>query len=134
MRTKLITKSKFIINPKSKVVICVMNVDPQLCGSELWHTIESETWKLKAPMVDNIFGKFTVKAVAKCNPNDTFDEAIGRKIAESKAKVKAFRIAKNIWSCIAKRLLNEHTIAMEMYSNCRAMEKFEFNHVEELSK
>ena len=134
MKTKLKTESKFIVNPENRVVICVMDVDAQLHEFKSWYMVDYDDWKVKAPMVKNSYGKFTVKATARCNPNDTFNETIGKRIAESRAKVKAFRIAKNIWSCITKKLFNEYNISMEMYENCKAMEKFESNHVKELSE
>lgn len=134
MKTKLRTESKFIVTPEEKVVVCVMNADMQLLKFNPWDMTDPSMWKTKAPMVDSIYGIFTVTANAKCNPNDTFDETIGKRIAESRAKSKAFKIAKNVWSCIAEKLLNEYNISMEMYKNCEAMEEIETNHAKELSK
>lgn len=37
-----------------------------------------------------------VKGVAKCSPNDTFDETIGKRIAESKAKISLFKTANKL--------------------------------------
>lgn len=134
MKTKLRTESKFIVKPEEKVVVCAMNVDMQLLKFDSWDMIEISDWKAKAPMVNNLYGMFTVTAKAKCAPDDKFDEVIGKRIAESRAKSKAFRIAKNVWSCIAEKLLNEYNISMEMYKNCAAMEEIESNHAKELSK
>ena len=72
--------------------------------------------------------------VANCNPNDTFDEVTGKRIAESRAKTKAFKIAKNVWNCIAKGLTEKANIANTMAKNCAAMEEIESNHVKELSE
>ena len=72
--------------------------------------------------------------ISICNPNDTFDEVIGKRIAESKAKTKAFKIAKNVWNCIAKGLAKKANIANIMAKNCAAMEEIESNHVKELSE
>ena len=133
MKTKLRTDSKFIVKPENKVVVCNMRVDMQFVDSNLWAYMDTKWWATKAPMVDD-FGKFTVIAKARCNPNDTFDEVIGKRIAESKAKTKAFKIAKNVWNCIAKGLTKRANIANTMAKNCAAMEEIESNHVKELSE
>lgn len=133
MKTKLKTNSEFIVKPESKVVICKMKVSMQLFDSDLWDYIDYDWWVTKAPMV-NTHGEFTVTAKARCNPNDTFDEVIGKRIAESKAKTKAFKIAKNVWNCIAKGLTEKANIANIMAKNCAAMEEIESNHVKELSE
>ena len=134
MKTKLRTDSEFIVKPENKVVVCNMRVDMQLVASNLWAYMDTKWWATtKAPMVDD-FGKFTVTAKARCNPNDTFDEVTGKRIAESKAKTKAFKIAKNVWSCIAKNLTKKANIANIMAKYCAAMEEIESNHVKELSE
>lgn len=134
MKTKLKTNSKFIVKPENKVVVCNMKVSMQLFdNSIMWNYIDSDWWATKAPMVNGC-GEFTVTAKARCNANDTFDEVTGKRIAESKAKTKAFKIAKNVWSCIAKNLTKKANIANIMAKNCAAMEEIESNHVKELSE
>ena len=133
MKTRLRTKSEFIVKPENKVVVCIMKVDMQLIDSGCWCLINPKWWATKAPMV-NDYGEFTVTAKARCNPNDTFDEVIGKRIAESKAKTKALKIAKNVWNCIAKGLTEKANIANIMAKNCAAMEEIESNHVKELSE
>ena len=133
MKTRLRTNSEFIVKPENKVVVCIMSVDMQLINSECWYFVNSAWWATKAPMV-NGYGEFTVTAKARCNPNDTFDEVTGKRIAESKAKTKAFKIAKNVWNCIAKGLTKRANIANTMAKNCAAMEEIESNHVKELSE
>ena len=133
MKTKLRTNSEFIVKPENKVVVCNMRASMQLFDSILWGYTDPEWWATKAPMV-NGYGEFTVTAKARCNPNDTFDEVTGKRIAESKAKTKAFKIAKNVWNCIAKGLTKKANIANTMAKNCAAMEEIESNHVKELSE
>lgn len=133
MKTRVRTTSKFIVKPENKVVVCNMKVDMQLFNSECWRQIDPAWWATKAPMV-NDFGKFTVTAKARCNSDDTFDEATGKKIAESRAKAKAFKTAKNVWGCIAVGLFNKATAAKGMCINCEAVEEIEIKHVEKLSK
>ena len=133
MKTKLRTNSEFIVKPENKVVVCNMRVSMQLFDSDLWSYTDPDWWATKAPMV-NGYGEFTVTAKARCNPNDTFDEVTGKRIAESKAKTKAFKIAKNVWNCIAKSLTKKANKANTMAKNCAAMEEIESNHVKELSE
>lgn len=133
MRTRVVTKSKFIVKPENKVVVCKMSVDMQLPKSECWGSMDCNCWNTKAPMVD-YSGRFTVMAKAKCNSEDTFDEATGKKIAESRAKAKAFKIAKNVWNCIAGDLTEKGAIAGEMARHCSIVEEVEIKHTEELSK
>lgn len=133
MKTNLRTDSEFIVKSENKVVVCNMRVSMQFFDSILWCYIDPDWWATKAPRV-NSSGEFTVTAKARCNPNDTFDEVTGKRIAESRAKTKAFKIAKNVWNCIAKGLTEKANIANTMAKNCAAMEKIESNHVKELSE
>lgn len=133
MKTKVVTEPKFIVKPENKVVICNMRVDMKLMDSELWSVIRRQWWITKAPEV-NDFGEFVVTAKARCNSVDTFDETIGKRIAESRAKAKAFKIAKNVWNCIAKELYNNSKLAEERAKNCKIVEEVELKHVKELVK
>lgn len=133
MKTKVKTESKFIVKPENKVVVCNMKVDMQLMNSECWNHIDCDWWATKAPKV-NHFGEFTVTAIARCNSEDTFDEATGKKIAESRAKAKAFKTAKNVWGCIFTGLRNQTDIAGAMAKHCEAVEEIEINHVKKLSE
>lgn len=133
MKTGIKTEPKFIVKPEDKVVVCKMKVDMQLDKSECWNYMYSTSWDTKAPMV-SFNGRFTVTAKAKCSSEDTFDEVIGKRIAESRAKAKAFRIAKNVWSSIAKDLSSKAKTAEKMAENCTIVEEVEVRHVTELSK
>lgn len=133
MRTRVKTSPKFIVKPEDKVVVCNMKVDMQLMNSECWNYINSDWWATKAPKV-NDFGEFTVTAVARCNSEDTFDETIGKRIAESKAKAKAFKTAKNVWGCIFRGLRDQTDIAGAMAKHCEVVEEAEVKHVHILSK
>nr|DAR02413.1 MAG TPA: hypothetical protein [Crassvirales sp.] len=133
MKTKVVTEPKFIVKPENKVVICNMRVDMQLRVSEIWPIIKEEWWGTKAPKV-NYFGGFVVTAKARCNSVDTFDETIGKRIAESRAKAKAFKIAKNVWNRIAEELYNNSKLAEERAKNCKIVEEVELKHVKELVK
>lgn len=133
MKTRIKTEPKFIVKPEDKVVVCKMKVDMQLIDSECWPYIGAAWYGNKALKV-NQFGEFTVKAIARCNPEDTFDEVIGKRIAESRAKAKAFKTATNVWLCITKGLKEQANIAGTMAAHCELVRKAEVEHVEKLSE
>ena len=62
MKTRLRTKSEFIVKPENKVVVCIMKVDMRLIDSECWCFINHKWYTTKAPMV-NDYGVFTVTGV-----------------------------------------------------------------------
>ena len=57
---------------------------------------------------------FKVKGVAKCNPNDTYDETLGKRIAFSKAFITGHKKFKFIIECCYYALTAKK---MEMYNN-----------------
>ena len=57
---------------------------------------------------------FKVKGVAKCNPNDTYDETLGKRIAFSKAFITGHKKFKFIIECCYYALTDKK---MEMYNN-----------------
>lgn len=132
-RTKIKTESEFIVKPEDRLVVCKMRVDMQIFDFEFWRFIDSDWWYSKAPIVDNL-GHFTVTAKAKCSTDDIFSESKGKRIAESKAKAKAFKISSNVWDCITKGITEYAKVAGTFASNCAAMEAIEIEHVKELSK
>ena len=132
-RNRVKTKSNFIVKEENKVVVCVMDVDIQLSKSEVWRDIDLNCWNKKAPMV-NYSGVFKVTAKARCNSEDAFDIEIGKRIAESKAKAKAFRIAKNVWKSIVERFVNNAKVAEQMMNNCALAEEIENKHTEKLTE
>lgn len=133
MRARVKTEAKFIVKPENKVVICLMKVDMQMPQSKLWLDMDYNCWKTKAPMVD-WEGKFTVIGKAKCNSEDIFNETTGKRIAESRAKAKAFKIAKNVYNCIVEDLTKKVIIMGEIARHCSIIEDGEIKHIEKLSK
>lgn len=80
---------RYIIQPQSKVVVCIMECSiPHL---PYFSHIMNKFHEVSGPNYS-----FTVKGTAKCGPRDTYDEQIGMRIAESKAKEKAINKAYKI--------------------------------------
>ena len=81
----MITDTKFHVDAKNKVVICELKVDMQMHKHPAWIAIDNTTWKKKFPNV-SYDEEFTVKAKARCNNTDTFDEKKGKRIEENHVK------------------------------------------------
>lgn len=87
-----IEKIKYIINTEKKITICIMQCCIDFDKTLPKVDIYTHMWRKKLPHIDRN-GTFTVKAIAKCSKEDVFNENIGKKLAESRANLKAFNIA-----------------------------------------
>ena len=128
----LIEKSNFHVDEANKVVVCTLECDMQLNKHPAWDAIDYRMFK-NFPNA-NYYGKFTVKAKARCNATDTFDVETGRMIAESRAKAKMFNISSRVYKLCSDALTK---IAKECSNSSVACEKammIENNHVLELTR
>lgn len=128
----MITDTKFHVDAENKVVICELKVDMQMHKHPAWIAIDSTMWKKKFPNV-SYDGEFTVKAKARCNNTDTFDETVGKRIAESRAKAKMFSIAQRVWGECYKALACYTAECSRSIRACLEAKRIEENHVKELS-
>lgn len=129
MRNRVkITKANYIVNPEKKVVVCVLECDMQLCKHPAWDHIYFNMWA-NLPLVDNS-GTFKVRAIARCNEEDAFNEEAGKRIAESRAKGKAFATAAKVYKEIEKYFLNCAALVNESVEACEQAVKVEKAHVE----
>lgn len=129
MRNRVkITKANYIVNPEKKVVVCVLECDMQLYKHPAWNNIYSDMWA-NLPLVDNS-GTFKVRAIARCNEEDAFNEEAGKRIAESRAKGKAFATAAKVYKEIEKYFLNCAALVNESVEACEQAVKVEKAHVE----
>ena len=123
MRNRVkITKANYIVNPEKKVVVCVLECDMQLCKHPAWDHIYSNMWA-NLPLVDNR-GTFKVRAIARCNEEE------GKRIAEYRAKGKAFATAAKVYKEIEKYFLNCAALVNESVEACEQAVKVEKAHVE----
>lgn len=123
-----ITKASYIINLEKKVVVCVLECDMQLQKHPVWIDIYPKMWA-NLPFVD-LCGKFKVRAIARCNEEDAFNEEVGKRIAESRAKGKAFATAAKVYREIEKYFLNCVVLVDESVKACEQTVKVEKAHVE----
>lgn len=129
MRNRVkITKANYVVNPEKKVVVCVLECDMQLYKHPAWNDIYSNMW-VNLPLVDNN-GTFKVRAIARCNEEDAFNEEAGKRIAESRAKGKAFATAAKVYKEIEKYFLNCAALVNESVEACEQAVKVEKAHVE----
>ena len=129
MRNRVkITKSNYIVNPEKKIVVCVLECDMQLTKHPVYEDIYPYMWA-NLPLV-NRSGKFRVRAVARCNEEDVFDGEVGKRIAESRAKGKAFATAAKVYKEIEKYFLNCAALVNESVEACEQTVKVEEAHVE----
>lgn len=129
MRNRVkITKANYVVNPEKKVVVCVLECDMQLQKHPAWQDIYPNMWA-NLPFVSNN-GTFKVRAIARCNEEDSFDEEAGKRIAESRAKGKAFATAAKVYKEIEKCFLNCAALVNESIEACEQTVKVEEAHVE----
>lgn len=127
----LIVNEHFHVDEKNKTVVCTLNCNVQ----EYKHVDALYMYgNMYAKSGVHNSGTFTVKAKARCNASDTFNEVVGKRIAESRAKAKAYKVAAKFWK-------NSANVFKGVIASCEYAEKaclkaleVENKHVEELIK
>ena len=76
---------------------------------------------------------FKVKGVAKCNPNDTYDETLGKRIAFSKAFITGHKKFKHIIDMCHDALMVKSAEMSNIYTKEREIVDRELAHLEELT-
>ena len=76
---------------------------------------------------------FKVKGVAKCNPNDTYDETLGKRIAFSKAFITGHKKFKHIIDMCHDALMVKQAEMSNIYSIEREIVDRELEHLDELT-
>lgn len=68
---------------------------------------------------------FEVKGISRCHEDDKYNEVYGRRLAESRAKLKMFKLAEQRAGALhlkLTRLTNEVKLIKEANRNCQAVE------------
>lgn len=76
---------------------------------------------------------FKVKGIAKCNPNDTYDETLGKRIAFSKAFITGHKKFKHIIDMCHDALMVKQAEMSNIYSIEREILDRELVHLNELT-
>ena len=129
----LITDTKFHVDTENKVVVCELKVDMQMQKNSAYYVVNRSMWRKRLPYV-NWDGQFTVRAKARCNASDTFDETVGKRIAESRAKVKMFNTAWKVYRECEDALVDLAQECQKSSQACVAAMNIEDNHVLELTR
>lgn len=134
MKTKVkVINEKYIVNSESKVVVCILTCNVPVDRINNDFGIYTYPWKKQLPKVKGL-ATFHVKGIAKCDSSDSFDEVLGKRIAQSRAKEKSYRIAAIIWSKMANYLLNIANQCFRLSNNCILEYNKEKEHIKELTK
>lgn len=119
MKTRVVFKDgKYYINEDKGTVTCVLE---GYLNIDFKYFYIPKNWKIipKKNMIGMPYTyDFRVSGIAICSKEDTFNQELGMKIAESKAKKQAFKIAHNGYSIIYNNLMRELDIVKVLQCNC----------------
>lgn len=127
MKTNLTyVKKRFGVNPNKKFVKCVLDFEINLDkvpGIELLAEMPEFTNLINTLVyckgvnlvdIDSMCNEseygtlvFTTEALAKCAPNDEFDQDLGEKLAMTRAQKQAFRVAESFYSDVQNVVINK---------------------------
>lgn len=128
----MITNTTYKVDKENKVVVCELKCDLQLEKHPAWEVIRPSMWEKKFPNISWDYS-FTVRAKARCNNLDTFDEKKGKMIAESRAKLKMYSIAERLYSCCIKALRDAKDSCLNSSAACIDAMQVEKRHIKELT-
>lgn len=132
MRSNLrIEKIDYRVNEEGRTVACTLTCNMQLRKHPAFDMYFFYQWKKKMPKV-NYYGEFTVSATAKCNEEDVFDVEVGKRIAESRAKQKAFGIARKVYVEVFNEVVAAVGLIRLSIDACTNAFEVEQKHIEEL--
>lgn len=134
MRNRIkIVESSFVVDSDNKIVVCNLKFDIQFDKASCERYLFPEMWMSKFPEL--YWAKpITVRAKARCHSSDTFDEKIGMRIAESRAKTKMYKIALRAWKLCEEKLREACIECADMAQACEDAYLIEKNHVLKLIK
>lgn len=125
---KIYFKPKYSVY-QEKVVKCTLDCILDVCAQ---NDLGSRTIEYLFFVDKTLESTFSVSAVAKCSPEDKFCLETGKRIAESRASIKALRIAKHKIKKIKKALEGSTFRAEEVYTKISNMLVREQNHLSTL--
>lgn len=126
-----IIKKEFKVDEKNKVVVCELLFTPQLLGSEAVPNIMDIPGRLAKEAI-SMGDTLVCRGKARCSSDDTFDEAVGCRIAECRAKTKMFKVARNIWKALGDDLVERAVSCHILGGACNAAMNIEKEHLKEL--
>lgn len=120
MKTGLIMDDPhYYIDEIKRTVVCTITIRPSATVDVLDY-LEINSYKT------------TVRGIAKCAPEDEFNMTIGMRIAESKAKAKAFKKMAKLLQIVYTELEAQVDKLKDMYDFNKFLSFKELEHVKEL--
>lgn len=132
-KTYLKCEPKYIVKKEEGMVICVLKCNVDLVCHPCFMMIDYGKHRKLLPNVSSN-GKFTVTSIVKCHKDDTFDEVKGKRLAESKAKIKAFNVAGKVYKFYADMIEEASKKLYGNMANCFIVMDEEIEHFNKLTK
>lgn len=126
-----IIKKEFKVDEKNKVVVCELLFALQLLGSEAIPNIMDIPGRMAKEAV-SMGDALVCRGKARCSSDDTFDEAVGRRIAECRAKIKMFKVARNVWKTLGNDLAERVLSCRTLSDTCDVAMDIEMWHLKKL--
>lgn len=120
----------YSIDNEKKVVVCRIMCDLNISNNHSKIVFLEDYYKKKFPFIRG--ERFWAKGIARCNPKDTFDETIGKRIAESRAKKEAYSVAANVYNFYSKILESEMVGFKMLVENNSIVAEREKEHIKKL--
>lgn len=126
-----IIKKEFKVNEKNKVVVCELLFTLQLLGSEAIPNMMDIPGRMAKEAV-SMRDTLVCRGKARCSNDDTFDETVGRRIAECRARMKMFKVARNVWRTLGEDLAGRELSCRVLSNACNIAIDIEMWHLGEL--
>lgn len=137
MSNKYIKKQeyKYIVIPEARMVVCECTTEVNWWDlkNSVFHDVPNNWDKnVKSVFKYNNCPVFTVRAVAKAHPDDTFDETKGKRVAKSKANIKVYHKIKVCLREMFKSVHNVEKNLAEHHHDIAYLLSAEFDHLDSL--
>lgn len=127
-----IVECNYYTNKDAGTVTCVLQCNMNLYSTALGDLIRGYSPGSMNYKADLPNGVFVVRGIARCSPDDTFDETVGKRIAESKAKAKAFLTGKAIMQVWIRQLEKLTSYCYQRAKRCALAAIHEQSHLLDL--
>lgn len=137
MNNKYIKKQeyKYIVISEARMVVCECTIEINWWDLKngIFHNVPND-WDKN---VESVFKYsncpvFTVRAIARAHPDDVFDETKGKRIAKSKANIKAYHKIKACLKEMFESVYNIEKNLIEHYNDIEYLMRAECNHLDDL--
>lgn len=127
-----VDETAYKVDAVNRVVICTLSAyfQPEKTGLENFAIYNSK--KKRNPFFPSVFSNVKVTAKARCNAEDEFNEEVGKRIAESRAKAKLYSIASRVYEDLVKELEPYYQLAKDIKLACEDELNKELKHTKML--